>query len=152
MLDIAPDDPTPGPFVIGSDVSSTNHKRPAGVAEFFQRSEDGVSAPSSEIRAVFKSEPTRTALSDDADGFEVEPAALAFDTFTFGVGAGDVLARRASDDDGRKSSEISKNSICREGANIVIYPDAWVILLVKSTAPIDELASRHCREACPMHA
>lgn len=97
--DVASDDPAPGALVIGSDVASTNHERPAGVAECFQRSENGVSAPSSEIRAVFKSEPTRAAFSDEADGIEVEAAALAFDAFAFGVGAADVLARRAADDD-----------------------------------------------------
>jgi hypothetical protein len=138
--------------VIGSDVSSTNHKRPAGVAECFQCREDGVSSPSSEIRAVFKSEPTRTDFSDDADSFEVEAAALTFDAFAFGVGAGDVLAGRASDDNGRKSSEISKKLICCERTDIVIDANLWIVLLVESSAPIDELASRYCLEASPMHS
>src|SRR6185437_14949665 len=46
---VASDEPCPGPFVIGADVTSTNHERPAGVAESLQCSEDGVSAASSEI-------------------------------------------------------------------------------------------------------
>lgn len=85
--------------MVGADVASTDHKRPAGVADGLQRSEDGVSAPSSEISAVLKSEPTRADFSDDADGFEVEAAPLAFDALAFGVGWADVLAGRASDDD-----------------------------------------------------
>ena len=72
LCDIAADEPASGPFMVGADVSSTNHERPAGVAECFQRSEDGVSASSSEISAVLKSEPTRAALSDDADRIEEE--------------------------------------------------------------------------------
>ncbi|ANV26864.1 hypothetical protein BA939_23605 [Rhizobium sp. S41] len=138
--------------MIGSDVPSTYHERPAGVAECFQCSEDGVSAPSSEIRAVFKSEPTRTAFSDDADCFEVEPAALAFDAFAFCVGAGDILARGASDDDRRESSGISNNSICCERADIVIDKDIRVVLLIDCAAPIDVLAGRYRLEACTVHS
>jgi len=85
--------------MVGADVASTDHKRPAGVAEFFQCREGEVCASSSEISAVLKSEPTRADFSDDAGCFEVEAAALAFDAFTFGVGGADVLAGRASDND-----------------------------------------------------
>jgi hypothetical protein len=138
--------------MIGSDVPSTYHERPAGVAECLQRSEDGVSSPSSEIRAVFKSEPTRSALSDDADGFEVEAAALAFDTFAFCVGAGDVLARGASDDDGWESSGISNNSICCERADIVIDKDIRVVLLIDCAAPRYVFASGNSLEPCPVHS
>jgi len=99
LIKVASDDPASGPLVVGSDVASTHHIRPAGVAESLQCSEDGVSAPSSEISAVLKSEPTRSDFSDDADRFEIEAAPLALDAFTFGVGTADVLARRASDDD-----------------------------------------------------
>lgn len=138
--------------MVGSDVPSTDHKRPAGVAEGFQCSEDGVSSPSSEIRAVFKSEPTRADLSDDADSFEVEPAALAFDTFAFGIGAGDVLAGWASDDNGRKSSEISKKLICCERTDIVIDANLWIVLLVERSSPVDEFASGDGPEAGPVHS
>lgn len=112
LIEVASDDPAPGALVVGSNVSSTNHERPAGVAECFQRSEDGVSSPSSEIRAVFKSEPTRAAFSDEADRIEVEAAALAFDAFALGVGAADVLARRASDDGVGKAVTVPNKSIC----------------------------------------
>ena len=101
--------------MIGADVSSTNHIRPAGVAEFFQRREDGVSAPSSKIRAVLKSEPTRAALSDETDGVEIERRTPPLDALAFGVGAADVLAGWASDDDIWKPSEISEKSLCRKG-------------------------------------
>jgi hypothetical protein len=85
--------------MIGAHVSSTHHARFAGVVERFQRSEQPVSAASSEIRAVLKSEPARAAISDQADGFEVKAGPLALDPFAFGVGAADVLAGRADDDD-----------------------------------------------------
>jgi hypothetical protein len=152
LLDIASDDPASRPLVIGSDVASTDHERPAGVAEGFQCSEDGVSSPSSEIRAVFKSEPTRTDFSDNADSLEVEAAAFAFDAFALGIGAADVLAGRASDDDGRKSSEISKKLICCERTDIVINTNLWIILPVKRPAPVDELASRYRAEPGTVHS
>lgn len=85
--------------MVGADVVATDHERPAGVAEVLQLTEHPVSAPSSEVSAVLKSEPTRADFSDDADGFEVEAAPLAFDALAFGVGWADVLAGRASDDD-----------------------------------------------------
>lgn len=85
--------------MVGADIVSTHHARFAGVAERFQRSEQPVSTASSEISAVLKSEPARAAISDQADGFEVEARPLAFDSLAARVGAGDVLARRRSDDD-----------------------------------------------------
>jgi hypothetical protein len=80
--------------MVCAGIVSTNHEEPAGVVECFQCGLDPVSAPSSEISAVLKSEPTRSALSDNADGFEVEARPLAIDTLAFGVSAADVLARR----------------------------------------------------------
>lgn len=72
LCKVAPDEPGAGALMVGTDVASTDHERPAGVAEFFQRSEDEVCASSSEISAVLKSEPTRADFSDDAARFEVE--------------------------------------------------------------------------------
>jgi len=152
LREIASDEPASGPFMIGADVSSTNHDRPAGVADCLQRSEDGVSAPSSEIRAVLKSEPTRSAFVDDADRFEVEARPLPIDTFAFGVGAADVLAGRASDDDGRKSSKISEKSVCRKGADIIVNLHAGVVFGIEGAAPGLDLAGRNRAEASAMHA
>jgi hypothetical protein len=120
LCKVASDDPSAGTFVIGTDVFSTNHERPAGVAERFQCSENGVSPPSSEISAVLKSEPTRSDFSDDTGGFEVETRPLALDAFAFGVGGADILAGRGADDDGRKPSKISAKSVCRKGADIIV--------------------------------
>lgn len=105
--------------MVGADVVATDHVRPAGVAETFQLTEHPVSAPSSEVSAVLKSEPTRADLSDDSDGFEEEARPLAFDAPALGVGAGDVLTRRGPNDD------VGNNSICgksgsRERADFVI--------------------------------
>jgi len=58
--------------MVGADIRSTHHARFAGVAERFQLIEQPVSAASSEISAVLKSEPARAAISDQADRFEVE--------------------------------------------------------------------------------
>nr|WP_236626853.1 hypothetical protein [Sphingomonas sp. MM-1] len=152
LPDIAPDEPGPGAFMVGPDVSSTNHERPAGVADCLQSREHGVRAPSSEISAVLKSEPTRAALSDEADGFEVEARPFAFDTFSLGVGATDVLAGRASDDDGWKVSEIVEKSACAEGSNVIIDLHAGVVFGIERSPPRDHLAGRHRAIAGPVHA
>lgn len=137
LCGVAPDEPASRPLVVGPDVSSTNHERPAGVADCLQRSEDGVSAPSSEIRAVFKSEPTRAAFSDEADGFEEEPRPLAFNAFALCISAADVLAGRASDDNVREKSEVGNKSPCVKGTYIVIDRYPRVVLGVQDAAPLD---------------
>jgi hypothetical protein len=137
--------------VIGSDVASTNHERPAGVVDCLQRSEDGVSAPSSEISAVLKSEPTRADLSDDADRFEEEARPRAFDAPALGVGA-DVLAGRASDDDSGESPKISQKSLCREGAHVIVDQDPRIVLGIEDAPPFDVLAGRDRGEARAVHA
>jgi hypothetical protein len=152
LVKVASDEPSAGSFVVGFDVTSTNHDRPAGVADCFQCSDDGVSSPSSEISAVLKSEPTRAALSNDADRFEVEARPLAFDATAFGVGAADVLAWGTADNDGRKSSKISEKSVCRKGADIVIDLHVRVILGIEGATPSLDLARGHGGEARPMHA
>ncbi|MDK8187733.1 hypothetical protein QP731_17500, partial [Sphingomonas sp. UMB7805-LC452B] len=151
LCKVAPDEPAAGSLVIGSDVASTNHDRPAGVADCLQCSDDGVSAPSSEIRAVLKSEPTRTDLSDDADGFEVEARALPFDAAAFGVGAADVLAGRGADDDGRKPSKISEKSVCRKGADIVVNLHAWIVFGIERAPPRFDLAGSGRCETGAVH-
>ena len=151
LIEFASDEPCSGSLVVGPDVASTNHERPAGVAERLQRSEDGVSAPSSEISAVLKSEPTRSHLSNDADGFEVEAGALALDALALGVGAADVLARGTADNDGRKSSKISAKSVCRKGADIVVEPDMRIVLGVERTPPRFDLAGRDRLAAGTVH-
>lgn len=136
LLEIATDKPAPLALVVCADtcpcatriVSSTYHARPAGVADCLQRSDDGVSAPSSEISAVLKSKPTRAALSDNADGFEVEARPLPLDTAPFRVGTADILAWGAADDNGRKSSKIEEKSDCRKGADIVIDLHVRIVL------------------------
>ena len=129
--------------MVGSDVASTNHDRPAGVAECFQCIEHGVRSPSSEIRAVLKSEPTRAAFSDDANCFEEEARTFAFDAFAFGIGAADVLAGWASDNDVGKPSKISQNALCRKGADIIVNLHSGIVLGVEDAPPFDRLASRH---------
>jgi hypothetical protein len=138
--------------MIGADVSSTNHAWPAGVVDCLQRNLDGVKAASSEISAVLKSEPTRAALSDDADGFEVEARPLAFDAASFGVGAADILAWGTADNDGRKSSKISEKSVCRKGADIVIDLHVRVVFGIESAAPCFDFAGGHRGEASAVHA
>src|SRR6218665_914775 len=100
--------------MVGADIRSTHHARLNGVAERFQFSEQPVSAASSEVTAVFKSEPARAAISDQADGFEVEARPFAVDPLALRVGAGDVLAGRAADDDVGQESEVGNKSSCRE--------------------------------------
>jgi hypothetical protein len=81
LVGVETDEPGPLAYVVGADIVSTHHIRFAGVAERRQRIEQPVRAASSEIRAVLKSEPARAAVSDQADGFEVESRPLAVDAF-----------------------------------------------------------------------
>lgn len=138
--------------MVGPDVASTDHKRPAGVAEFFHRNEDGVSTASSEISAVLKSDPTRSALSDNTDDFEDEAAALAFDTRTIGVGAGDVLAGIGGDEKFGKSSNVGSHLVRCERPDVVIDFHSGVVLGIEGAAPFDPFAGGHGLEARAVQA
>ena len=138
--------------MVGADVVSTHHTRLDGVAERFQLAEHPVSAASSEVRAVFKSEPARAAISDQTGGFEIEAGAFALDPFAFGVGAGDILARRAADDDVGEESEIGNKSSCGERSDVVVKADMGEILRVKDAPPFDDLAGCDRDEAGAMQA
>jgi len=153
LFRVEPDDPASLSLMwaVGEEVN-TNHKRPAGVADCLQRSEHGVSASSSEISAVLKSEPTRAALSDKSDGFKEEARPFAFDSAAFRVGAGDVLTGRTSDEDVGQSSEVGKNSFFREGSNVIVNQNPRIVLCVKCAPPGYILASRKCLESGPVHS
>ncbi|AHI26373.1 hypothetical protein H845_2443 [Komagataeibacter xylinus E25] len=144
----------PGPFadMAGADISSTHHARFNGVAERLQRVEQPVRAASSEVSAVLKSEPAWAAFSDQADGFEVETRPRAVDAFAPGVGAADVLARRAARDKVGQETEIGNKSPCGEGADVVVEPDMGVVLRVEHTSPRDDLAGGDGDEASPVQA
>ena len=138
--------------MVGADIVSTHHARFAGVAERFQHSEHPVSAASSEVSAVLKSEPARAAIADQADGFEVESRTLAIDPAPFGVGDRDVLARRAADDDVGEHPKIRKKSSCREGPDVFVEKDMRVVLRVEDAAPFDDFAGGHGDETGAMQA
>src|SRR5690606_34878219 len=138
--------------MVGADIRSTHHARFCGVAERFQLAEHPVSAASSEISAVLKSEPARTAISDQADGFEVEARPFTLDAFAFGVGAGDVLAWRAADDDVGKDSKVGNKASCRKGSDVVVEADMRIVLFVKDAPPFDDLAGSNGDEAGAMEA
>ncbi len=138
--------------MVGADIRSTHHAWPAGVAERFQLVEQPVGAASSQVRAVFKSEPARPALSDQADGLEVETGPLALDSLAFGVGAADVLAGRRSDDDVGQASEVGNKSSCREVADIGVESDMRKILRIEDAAPFHDLAGGDCDKARPVQA
>tara|TARA_A100001391_G_scaffold65878_6_gene41544 strand:- start:16217 stop:16732 length:516 start_codon:yes stop_codon:yes gene_type:complete len=138
--------------MVGADIVSTHHTRFAGVAERLQFIEQPVSAASSEISAVLKSEPTRAAISDQADGFEVETRPFAVDPFAFRVGAGDVLAGRAADDDVWEATDVGNKSSCREGANVLVESDMGIVLHVEDAPPLDDLAGRDGDEAGAVQA
>ena len=138
LFGVVADEPGPLADMVGADIISTHHARFDGVAERFQFIEQPVSAASSEIRAVFKSEPARAAISDQADGFEIEARPFAVDPFAFRVGAGDVLARRAADDDVGQESKVGNKSSCREGANVLVESDMGIVLCIKDAPPFDD--------------
>lgn len=138
--------------MVGSNAVSTHHARLNGVAERFQFIEQPVSAASSQIRAVLKSEPARAAISDQADGFEVEARPLAFDPFALGIGAGDVLARRAANDDVGQDSKVGNKASCRESAHVLVESDMGIVLCVEDAPPFDDFAGGDGDEAGTVQA
>nr|WP_245581995.1 hypothetical protein [Phyllobacterium phragmitis] len=144
----------PGSFadMVGAEIRSTHHARLAGVAERVQFAEQPVSAPSSQISAVLKSEPARAAISDQPDGFEVEARPFAFDPFALGVGAGDVLTGRAADDDVGKDAKVGNKSSCGELTDVVVESDMRIVLCVKDAPPFDDFAGGDCDESGAMKA
>ena len=138
--------------MVGADIFSTHHARFAGVAERFQCSEQPVSAASSEVSAILKSEPARAALSNQPDGFAVEARPRAVDPFAPGIGAADVLARRAADDDVWQESEIGNKSSCGEAADVLVKSDMGIVLCVEDAPPFDDLAGGDGDEARAVQA
>lgn len=138
--------------MVGADIRSTHHARLAGVAERVQFAEQPVSAASSEISAVLKSEPARAAISDKPDGFKVEARAFALDPFAPGVGAADVLARWAADDDVGKDAKVENKSSCRESTDVVVDADMGIVLCVKDAPPLDDFAGGDGEEAGAVQA
>jgi len=136
--------------VVGAEISSTHHARFAGVAERRQRIEQSVRAASSEMSAVLKSEPARAAVSDQTDGFVVEPRPLAIDPASLDVGDRDVLAGRTADDDVGQEAEVGNKSSCREAAYVPVEAGIRIVLRVEDAAPLDDLARRHGDEAGAM--
>lgn len=138
--------------MVGADIRSTHHAWPAGVAERFQLIEQPVRAASSEITAILKSEPARAALSDQADGLEIEARSLPLDPLALRVGAADVLAWWRSDDDVGQAAEVGNKSSCREVADIRVESDMREILRIKDAAPFHDLAGGDGDEARAMQA
>ncbi|BGE85118.1 hypothetical protein Ms3S1_15540 [Methylosinus sp. 3S-1] len=145
-------DPHSLSFVIGADMVSTHHERPSGVSDLLQCAEHSVCAASSEARDIFKSDPTRSQISDEADGREEEPGALAVDSLAARVGCARVLAGRASDEQVGTISEIGNNSPCGELSNIVIHPHAGEIRREHGAPPRIGLAGRNRAIAGAMEA
>lgn len=152
LFGVVADKPGPLADMVGADIFSTHHARFAGVAERFQEKEQPVSAASSEVSAVLKSEPARAAICDQADGFEVEAGSLAVDPAPFRVGAGDVLARRRADDDVGEESEVGNKSSCREGAHVLVESDMGIVLRIEDAPPFDDLAGGDGDETRTMQA
>ena len=131
MFRVEADEPRTAADTVGADVSSTHHARFAGVAERFQRIEQPVSAASSQVSAVLKSEPARAAISDQTDRFEIEPRPLAIDPEPFDLRDRDVLAGRAADDDVGEKSEVGNKSGCCERPDVFVEEDMRVVLRVE---------------------
>ena len=147
LVGVEADKPGSLALVVGAEVSSTHHAWFAGVAERRQRIEQPVRAASSEMSAVLKSEPARAAVSDQPDGFEVEPRPLAVDPAPLRVGDRDVLAGRAADDDVGQVSEVGNKSSCREIAHVLVEADMGIVLRVEDAPPFDDLAGGDGDEA-----
>jgi hypothetical protein len=91
----AGDDPDAVSSVRRSDVFSTHHERPSGVAECFQRRQHVVSSASAQGRDVLSQDPTGPELADDPVHLPPEAGPLALKLGT-APGATDVLAGEAA--------------------------------------------------------
>ncbi|KRW97530.1 hypothetical protein AQY21_03130 [Paracoccus sp. MKU1] len=152
LFGIAADEPGALADMVGADIRSTHHAWPAGVAERFQFIEQPVGAASSQISAIFKSEPARPALSDQPHGLEIEARPFPFDPLALRVGAADVLAGRRADDDVGQASEVGNKSSCREVADIGVESDMRKILRIEDAPPFHDLAGGDGDEACAVQA
>jgi hypothetical protein len=150
LFGVAADEPGALADMVGADIRSTHHAWPAGVAERFQLIEQPVGAASSEVRAIFKSEPARAAVSDQPHRLEVEPRAFALDPLALRVGAADVLAGRRADDDLGQAAEVGNKSSCREGADIGVESDMREVLRIEDAPPFDDLAGGDGHEPRPV--
>lgn len=149
---IEADEPGSLALMVGADMDSTHHARFDGVAERLQLAEHPVSASSSEVSAVLKSEPTRADLSDDADSLEEEARPLAVDTFSLGVRAADVLAGWRPNDDVGNSSKVCSEALGRERADVVIDRHSGVVFGVEGASPRHSLARGHSGKASAVEA
>jgi len=76
-------------------MTSTHHKRFAGVAERFQVIENPVNSESSDARHILNDDEKGSDFSDETGVFKPETAAFAFKSGAF-AGAADVLAREST--------------------------------------------------------
>jgi hypothetical protein len=139
------DNPHPLATVRGSNVVSTHHERPAGVAFRFQIFEHPVSSESAEARHVLSEHPTGSHLSHDPEHLAPQPGACG------GVvraeagslaGKGYVLAGKSS---GHKvnCSDIGPP----ERAHVGVDRDAGPVVLEHRAAEGLDLAEGHRAEA-----
>src|SRR5262249_21069848 len=94
----SPDDPDPIASVRGSNVSSTHHERPAGVARRLQVPEHGIRAATAQSRHVLDEHPAWSELADDAGEFPPEAAAVSGESPP-SSGGRDVLAGESTGDE-----------------------------------------------------
>jgi hypothetical protein len=103
-----------------SEVVSTHHERPSGVARLLQIREDRVSAESAEARYVLSDDPTGSEFSDDAEHFGPEPPRVRVAAPR--AGNGDGLAGESTDDGVDGSDSVQK----------LICPDARALRKIDS--------------------
>jgi hypothetical protein len=112
--------PDPIPLVRRSDMDSTDHARPPGVAKRFQVSENPVCAAISESRHVFSNDPRRADFSDKAGKFAPQSASRAVKADSLSSNA-DVLAGEAATD-GVNGNSVSGKPGCCKGGDVMIAP------------------------------
>jgi hypothetical protein len=106
----SPDDPDAVASVGRSDVSSTHHERPAGVARRLQVSKDGICPATAQSRHVLDEHPAWSELADDAGKLPPEPAPVS------GVDACALAGESAGNEvDGLEASSTGKAHISAAG-------------------------------------
>src|SRR5690606_34768080 len=116
-------------------VASTHHERPAGVPEFFQRSEHFVAASAAQRRDVLNAHPTGSHFVDDAPHLPPQPASLAVDARAL-AGDGEVLAWKAPDD----ALDASRNSVSSNILHVLVTGHAGPVLRQHAAAVVVLLA------------
>jgi hypothetical protein len=140
-------EPDPLPPVRGTNVVSTHHERPAGVACCFQVLDDFVSRESSDARDVLSNDPTGSELADESGEVRPEVALVRLRLLLSGNGEGLTGEAPAYDIDS------SGNRLSCERSHVSMNWHPRPVMREDFSREQLNFAKRNCLEAtCPFEA